>query len=132
MIEVNTKNRMKKMQNVYKTIDMAHSLISVGKLMQNKYKLVFEDGKYDIFDKNHGNKLDSIIHMTANRLFPMKLGDKEANILTNMVVNDMSWMWHLRFGHLNFNNLKLSHELVHGLPLIEDPKFVCDACVLGK
>ena len=78
------------------------------------------------------NKLVSTIKMTTNQLFPMKLGDNIDNILANVTVKDMSWLWHLQFSDLNINSLKLSHELVHGLPLIEDPKYICEACVLGK
>jgi len=39
-------------------------------------------------------------------------------------MNDMSWLWHLKFGHLNFNSLKLSHDLVYDLPHVEDPKSI--------
>lgn len=62
----------------------------------------------------------------------MKHGEKKATLLTNMVINNISWLWHLRFGQLNLNSLKLYHELVHDLPLIEDPKSVYEAYVLGK
>lgn len=118
MILVPTKHEMKKVNNVYRTSDMAHSFLSIGKIMENNYKLVFEDGKCEIFYKNHGNKLVTTIQMNANRLFSMKLGDKGDKLLVNMAVNNMSWLWHLKFGNLNFKNLKLSHEIVHGLPLI--------------
>ena len=132
MLEVPTKHGMKKMHNVYHTPDMAHSLLSIGQMLENNYKLVFDDGKCDIIDKNHGHKLVATVKMSSNRLFPLKLGEKGYNILANVAIKDESWLWHLRFGHVNFSSLKLSHELVHGLPLVENPKSVCEGCVLGK
>ena len=37
-------------------------------------------------------------------------------------VKDEKWLWHLRFGHLNFGGLNLLHRkgMVKGLPLIEN------------
>jgi GAG-pre-integrase domain len=45
----------------------------------------------------------------------------------------VSWLWHKRFGHVNFENLKLlsRNNIVHDLPTIEK-KNVCEACALGK
>ena len=36
-------------------------------------------------------------------------------------VQDDSWLWHFRFGHLNFGGLKLLHtkNMVKGFPLID-------------
>ena len=36
-------------------------------------------------------------------------------------LRDENWLWHLRFGHLNFGDLNLLHRkgMVKGLPLIE-------------
>jgi len=39
-------------------------------------------------------------------MFPLKLGD-EATSLRKIVVEDKSWLWHLRYGHLNFQSLKV-------------------------
>ena len=49
-------------------------------------------------------------------------------------VQDESWLWHFRFGHLNFGGLKLLHtnNMVKGLPLIDKPERVCEACIFGK
>ena len=50
------------------------------------------------------------------------------------VVNDESWLCHLRFGHLNFGVMNLLHRqnMVKGFPLIQKPKSVCEGCILGK
>jgi len=47
---------------------------------------------------------------------------------------DENWLWHLRFGHLNFGGLNLLHRkgMVKGLPLIEKPDSLCEGCILGK
>ncbi|KAJ3704843.1 hypothetical protein LUZ61_008548 [Rhynchospora tenuis] len=47
---------------------------------------------------------------------------------------DKAWLWHLRFGHLNFGGLKeLSKKsMVKGLPQIDHCDKFCERCVLGK
>lgn len=47
---------------------------------------------------------------------------------------DESWLWHRRFGHLNFHNLKLLHQkkMVEGLPTIEERNDVCEGRALKK
>ena len=49
-------------------------------------------------------------------------------------MKDISWMWHLRFGHLNFSGLKLlsTSSMVRGLPTIEKPEYICESRTLGK
>lgn len=50
------------------------------------------------------------------------------------VPKDENWIWHLRFGHLNFGGLNLLSRkgMVRGLPLIEKPDNLCEGCILGK
>ena len=47
---------------------------------------------------------------------------------------DESWLWHRRFGHLNFESLKNLQQknMVYGLPTIQEVKQVCEGCALGK
>ncbi|KAJ3691459.1 hypothetical protein LUZ61_020623 [Rhynchospora tenuis] len=49
-------------------------------------------------------------------------------------VVDKAWLWHLRFGHLNFGGLKdLSKKsVVKGLPQIDHCDKFCEGCVFGK
>jgi len=49
-------------------------------------------------------------------------------------VHDESWLWHFRFGHLNFGGMKLLHtkNMVKGFPLIDRPERVCEGCIFGK
>ena len=43
--------------------------------------------------------------MAKNRLFPLTLQTIDAKCLKDNVQDD-SWCWHIRFGHLNFKTLK--------------------------
>ena len=50
------------------------------------------------------------------------------------IIEDSNWLWHLRFGHLNFRGLKLlvQNNMVKGLPTIDIPDRACEGCLLGK
>lgn len=45
-----------------------------------------------------------------------------------------STLWRLRFGHLNFNSLKLlkQKEMVIGIPSINNERKICEGCIYGK
>lgn len=47
---------------------------------------------------------------------------------------DFYWLWHLRFGHINFGGLKLlsKQKIVKGLSSINHPIQLCEGCLLGK
>ena len=49
-------------------------------------------------------------------------------------VKDENWLWHLRFGHLNFGGLNSLHRkgMVKGLPLIEEPENLCEEHILSQ
>ena len=49
-------------------------------------------------------------------------------------INDSSWIWHLRFEHLNFGGLKLLNKenIVRGLFSIDHSDQLCEWCLLGK
>ena len=62
----------------------------------------------------------------------MKISNDNLCLLAN--ASD-PWIWHKRFGHLNFKLLsRLSkHDLIRGLPKIDfKVDSICDACQLGK
>lgn len=47
---------------------------------------------------------------------------------------DESWLWHRRFGHFNFQGLKILYQknMIKYMPRIRDKDDVCEACLLGK
>ena len=71
--------------------------------------------------------------MSKNRLFTLDMQTKVHKCL-KMGIKDDLWLWHLRFGHLGFSGLKLlsNTKMVDSLPVINEPKNLCEACVKGK
>ena len=81
--------------------------------------------------------------MTRNIMFPLKMREDlkkgvEMAAVTQETfqreAKDENWLWHLRFGHLNFWGLNFLHRkiMVKGLPLIEKLDSLCEGCILGK
>lgn len=60
---------------------------------------------------------------SKNRIFQLKIQNDIIKCLKTYV-KDNSWLWHMRYGHLNFGGLKLlsSKGMVRGLPLIDHPE----------
>lgn len=89
VMEVPTKEGMKKVNHVYFIPKLQHNLLSIGQIMENNYKLVFDDGKCVIYDKNRGNKVVTIVPMSENKLFPLKFGNQGA-ALANVSIENKS------------------------------------------
>lgn len=157
-VNILTKMGEKKyISDVYFAPGLKHNLMSIGQLIQKGYRVYFKNKECTILDKFPSNQLIAKVQMTSNRMFPLRIKldlkvefSQEHNTMNPRVherkvatipqvvyqakIKDENWLWHLRFGHLNFGNLNLLHKqkMVMGLPLIEKPDRICEGCILGK
>lgn len=71
--------------------------------------------------------------MLHNIIFAFNL-PCEASMTLNVSYDGSSWLWHIRYGHLNMKGLKLLYnkKMVKGLPLIGSTDKVNEGCILGK
>ena len=89
-------------------IELRHIMSSVGNILS--LSQLFWKG-YDIQMKSmhlwlrySSNNLIVKVHMTKNMLFTLNIKTIDAKCLKDNVQDD-SWCWHMRFGHLNFEAL---------------------------
>jgi len=157
-VNILTKKGQKKyISDVYFVLGLKHNLISIGQLMKKGYNIFFKNDECTILDSPPSRQLIAKVHMTNNRMCPLKIrsylkeegaqaqlsmnsqevGSKDATLTQvncKKEVKDENWLWHLRFRHLNFRGLNLLHRkgMVKGLPLIEKLDNLCEGCILGK
>ncbi|GKV31343.1 hypothetical protein SLEP1_g40039 [Rubroshorea leprosula] len=107
------------------------NLLSVGQFMMDGYSLVFENMACYVYKDGTKKELLIKVPMAKNKCFPLTLDCESA---LNVTLHDENWLWHHRYGHLNFQGLvHLSKQnLVLGLPIIEQVDGVCESCVYGK
>eukprot|EP00253_Pinus_taeda_P026770 PITA_26770 len=107
------------------------------------YTVFFENDVCTIMDRKPSKQCIAEVKMTRNKMFPLKIKVYLKDIVEIAVVTqeafqsepkDENWLWHLRFGHLNFGGLNLlsGKGMVRELPLIEKPDSLCEGCILGK
>jgi len=137
------KGAKKSITDVYYVPGMKCNLLSIGQLVQKGYNVFFEDDVCTIMDKPPSKQCISEVKMTRNRMFPLRMRadlkneEKIAAVAKEAIQSepkDENWLWHLRFGHLNFGGLNLLNRkgMVRGLPLIEKPENLCEGCILGN
>lgn len=122
----------KLIHDVYYIPGLAYNLLSVGQLIQKGYLVTFHDNVCEI--RREGSDVPLvIIHMTENRMFPLEFSSLVDSALV-VDLNKTSRLWHLRYGHLHFNGLKLLSQknMVYGLPSIVCDDTLCEGCVYGK
>jgi GAG-pre-integrase domain len=117
--------------NVYYVPNMKSNILSLGQLLERGYTVFMKERTLYLRDQD--NQLLAQVEMTKNRMFKLNLVNVQARCL-KACIEDMTWLWHLRFGHLNFGGLRqLSNKkMVKNIPHIDHSDKLCEGCVLGK
>ncbi|XP_016570895.2 uncharacterized protein LOC107868760 [Capsicum annuum] len=110
---------------------LAYKLLSVGQLMVNGYSILFDNDSCIVSDKKSGQTV-AIVPMTQNNMFPLNVSNIIKNVLVVKSVNETQ-LWHLRYGYLNINRLKLltRKNMVVGLPKVGGLELY-EGCIFGK
>ena len=71
--------------------------------------------------------------MAPNKVFPLIMPLHDNLALKSDNINE-DYLWHLRYGHLNYKGLKLLKDknMVLGLPIINKKDEICEGCIYGK
>ncbi|WVZ80043.1 LOW QUALITY PROTEIN: hypothetical protein U9M48_027558 [Paspalum notatum var. saurae] len=102
------------------------NIISLGQLDKGGHRIDIGHGVLRVYDTT--NKL--LVKVQA----PAPASTSWRPVCQAARSTEATWLWHGRYGHLGFANLrKLARKwLVRGLPSLEDVNQVCDGCLLGK
>eukprot|EP01018_Ginkgo_biloba_P022327 Gb_26269 [translate_table: standard] len=108
------------------------NLLSLGQMMEQDYKLEFDNGECLIKDKLNKGKVVAKGELTIDILFKLVIPPQP--YVLKVTTTDESILWHCRYGHLNYGGLVMlrKNEMVVGLPFIQGSKEVCEGCIYGK
>ena len=95
------------MSNIKNNILSLGQHLEKGNILMKYYSFFIRD--------NHDNMIAKV-QMTKNRMFLLSIETDVAKCLKSCL-KDPNWIWPLRFGHLNFDGLKLlaRKNMVKGL-----------------
>ena len=82
--------------------NMRCNLLSLSQLLEKKYRMVMEDKEMKIYDKDR--RLIIKAPLNRNRTFKVGIQVMKHNCLQGETYRE-EWLWHYRFGHLNFKDL---------------------------
>ncbi|XP_061349454.1 uncharacterized protein LOC133294723 [Gastrolobium bilobum] len=131
-IMIFTKNGDRKsISDVYYIPSLKIKLLSLGQLLEKGYDIHLKNNS--LIMRNHKGELIGKVDMTRNRLFKLNIQTSAIKCMKT-IKEDSSRLWHLRFGHLGFTGLKLlsKAKMVNGLPMINQPDQLREACMRGK
>ncbi|MCO5572769.1 hypothetical protein L7F22_026528 [Adiantum nelumboides] len=113
------------------------NLLSVSSLAKNGLRVIFEDDRCIVRDRENGYSLITTGTL-ENGLFVLDRYEKQIQACiaeTKTQAMQDAELWHVRFGHVGYGSLMTlqRHNMVHDLSLLEmPPRHVCEGCVLGK
>ena len=117
--------------NIYYIPDLKSNILSLGQATEVGCDVRMRLDYLTVHDPN--GRLLVKVTRSLNRLYKIKLKIGKPMCL-NLKLEDETWKWHARLGHVSFKTMKLmsQQEMVQGLPKIEDEKRLCESCLVGK
>jgi hypothetical protein len=108
----------KTMSGVYLIPKLTINIISLGQMDVLGYEIVISDGVMWVCDEQR--RLMAMVQRSSNRLYVLSTQVSQPVSLVARGAGN-SWLWHARFGHLNFIALRRLTlvELVRGLPEVD-------------
>jgi hypothetical protein len=99
---------------VYFIPRLTTNIISVGQLEKGGFQTIIDGGVMRIRDI--AGHLLAMVNWSANRLYILNV-ELASPVCLVMKGAECVWLWHIKFGHLNFSTMrKLAREgMVHGL-----------------
>ena len=106
--------------DVFYSSNFGKNLLSVGKMVRKGYMLIFVIDKCEIYNKKTNQRIIAIKMISIN-MFPLNMKSLHNTALRSEHA-DESYLWQLRYRHLNFNGLQLLKQknMVVGLPLVHN------------
>lgn len=119
----------KVLTEVYFIPKLRSNIVSLGQLEEDSCKIVIEDGTCNVFDVERS--LLARAPRVKNHLLTTQL---VAPVCLIAKTSDKAWVWHGRYGHLNFCALRDLGEkgMMEGMLVIDRVEEFCDGCALGK
>ena len=120
-----------KLTGIYFIPRLKANLVSMGQPDEAGCHISIEHGLLKVCD-NRRRLLTQVRHMT-NCLYILEL-EIEQSVNLSLRIEEVSWRWHVRYGHLNFPALEKLHkeEMVHDLQAIKGVNKLCNGCLIGK
>lgn len=125
--------------DVYYVPELKNNLLRIGQLQEKGLTVMFKGGTDTcrIYHEEKGLILES--KMSTNRMYKLigeiiQEKDKVDSTCFHTSSEDLTHLWHCRFGHLSNKGLNVLQrkEMVKGLPKLSKDRKVCDDCMKGK
>ncbi|XP_017420194.2 uncharacterized protein LOC108330202 [Vigna angularis] len=92
------------MNNVLYVPKMKSNLLSLGHLLEKGYTMNMHQKHIEIFDDR--KRLVLKAPLAKNKTFKVKLSATTIQCLSSINIEEEEWLWHYRYGHLNFRSLR--------------------------
>ena len=111
---------------------MHNNLLSLGQLLEKGYITMLEDHHMKIF--NLKGRMIIKAPMSSNKTFKIEIQIQQDQECLSVTEDTKSWLWHKRYGHLNFKRLRMmsNNKIVTGITNVQQPSKVCDSCCESK
>ncbi|XP_074362521.1 uncharacterized protein LOC141702812 [Apium graveolens] len=124
-VSLNCKNGEERiLREVYFIPNLRSNIISLGQLSELGNKVIIHGEYLKVYDKNQ--RLPMNVKRSSNRLYRIIIESGNSVCLLSKL-EDPSWLWHARLGHVNFPAIVMMHKqsMVTGMPRVQQPNEVC-------